>query len=99
LFTNDPKGKARIQIKVTGRVQGVCFRYYTQQKAISLGLKGYVKNLPNGSSVEIVAEGTEDMLNMLLDWSKKGPPAANVLDITYSKENFLNEFSSFEITV
>ena len=96
--SNTPIEKKRVHIKVSGRVQGVCFRFYTRHKANSLGLTGFVRNLPNGSSVEIVAEGNEDSLEELIKWAKKGPPAANVLDMTISRENFMGEFSSFDVT-
>lgn len=58
-------------IQVFGQVQGVSFRYSTQQKAEELNLAGWVKNEPNGS-VKIVAEGEEKDLNKLIEWCKGG---------------------------
>ena len=48
---------------VQGNVQGVIYRFNTQKKALELGLKGYAKNLPDGS-VEVVAEGSEEKLRV-----------------------------------
>ena len=61
----------RFFIKVSGKVQGVGFRYYTQQKAQQLGLKGWVRNEMDGT-VEIEAEGTESSLEELISFIKKG---------------------------
>lgn len=61
----------RLFIKVYGKVQGVGFRYYTQQKAQQLGLKGWVRNEMDGS-VEIEAEGDEMPLSELISFIKKG---------------------------
>ena len=65
---------------VHGRVQGVNFRYYTWVRAESLGLVGYVRNLPGGG-VEVVAEGQEDSLHRLLSWLHTGPSWARVSQI------------------
>ncbi|MBF0274980.1 MAG: acylphosphatase [Nitrospinae bacterium] len=65
---------------VEGRVQGVCYRMYTEQKAKELGLKGSVKNLFNGF-VEIFAQGDEEKVNDLIEWCWDGSPASHVTDI------------------
>jgi acylphosphatase len=62
---------------ITGRVQGVSFRYYTQQKAIELGVKGWVRNIADGR-VEVMACADESTLNRFHDWLKHGPPTAEV---------------------
>ncbi|NEQ47641.1 MAG: acylphosphatase [Leptolyngbya sp. SIOISBB] len=86
----------RVYMIVSGLVQGVGFRYHTQTEATRLGLTGYVKNLPDGT-VEIVAEGSSPAVTQLLEWSKQGPPAAQVkqVDITYGSAN--GEFARFAI--
>ena len=86
----------RVHLIVQGIVQGVGFRYHTQNEAVRLGVTGYVKNLPDGT-VEIVAEGPSPAVTQLLDWVKQGPPAAHVkqVDITYGSAN--GEFGSFTI--
>ncbi|MFO7755429.1 MAG: acylphosphatase [Bacteroidales bacterium] len=69
--------KIRYVIKVTGRVQGVGFRYSTLSEARKLGLTGHVKNMPDGS-VEIEAEGSKDLLDALVEWCRKGPGLSRV---------------------
>ena len=64
-------------ITVTGRVQGVGFRYACCQRALLLGLAGWVRNACDGS-VEIYAEGGDDALDALLAWCHDGPPGAHV---------------------
>jgi len=66
--------------RVTGRVQGVSYRYFASKMAAELGIKGWIRNLPDGS-VEGVAEGEEDVLKRFLSWCKEGPPLANVEEI------------------
>ena len=81
-----------VHLIISGRVQGVFFRDSTIRKAIELGLKGYVKNLQDGS-VEVVAEGIEDKINELIEFIKKGPGIASVtgIKIKYKEpENFKN---------
>jgi acylphosphatase len=69
-----------IHVFVSGRVQGVCFRMYTQQQARLLGLTGWVKNLSDGR-VEVMASGEEKQLRTLQDWLQKGPGMAKVLNV------------------
>ena len=60
------------KIRVTGHVQGVGFRWRAANEARSLDIKGYVKNLSDGS-VYLEVEGPEKQLNTFLEWCKKGP--------------------------
>ncbi|MGC9071821.1 MAG: acylphosphatase [Acidilobus sp.] len=55
-----------MKIRVTGFVQGVGFRAYVRRHALSLGLRGYAKNMPDGS-VEVVAQGDEQAIRDLID--------------------------------
>lgn len=73
-----------ISIKVSGRVQGVYYRASTHEEAQRLGLKGFVKNEPDGS-VYIEAEGDDAVLNALVAWCKQGPPAAHVTNVEIQK--------------
>lgn len=72
---------------VTGRVQGVNFRDFVYRRAISLGLTGYVRNLPDMRSVEVVAEGQRERLERLLDQVREGPRGARVdgVDVQWGK--------------
>jgi acylphosphatase len=65
---------------VSGRVQGVGFRYYTQRKARALGVAGYAKNLSDGR-VEIVVRGSTPNVDALLAWLLDGPTNAVVNNI------------------
>ena len=63
---------------IRGRVQGVGFRDYVYARARFLGLTGYVRNLPDGRSLEVVAEGPRSDLEQLLDYLRDGPRLARV---------------------
>ncbi len=85
----------RLLIKIYGRVQGVGFRYYTFKKATLLNIKGYVKNMPDGS-VFVDCEGDKENLNLFLEFLKKGPQFAYVEDIEV-KEAEPQGYTFFEI--
>ena len=86
----------RVQLRITGVVQGVAFRMYTEQTAISLGLTGWVRNRFDGS-VEAVAEGTEEKLRDFIEWCHKGPPAARVASVEKNYSEATGEFAGFSI--
>lgn len=67
----------RLRFLVTGSVQGVGFRFFTQRTARALGISGWVRNLPDGS-VEVEAEGDPRALEALRGALAKGPPSARV---------------------
>ena len=86
----------RIHLIVHGDVQGVFYRSNTRKKASELGLKGYVKNLPDGT-VEVVAEGSENKLNELINFCKNKPGYSNVDKVEVKEEKVTNEFRDFEV--
>ena len=67
----------RVHIVVRGRVQGVFFRASALEHAQQLGLRGWVRNRPDGA-VELVAEGDAAAVASLVDWCHHGPPSARV---------------------
>lgn len=69
-----------VQARVTGRVQGVSFRWYTQERARQLGVVGWVRNEPDGS-VLLHAEGDDDAVDALVAWCRTGPSMARVTDV------------------
>jgi len=69
---------AALRAVVRGRVQGVGFRDYVLTRAGYLRLSGYVRNLPDGRSVEVVAEGPRAELEQLLAYLREGPRLARV---------------------
>jgi acylphosphatase len=81
---------------VRGTVQGVSFRYYARQRATELGLRGFVRNLPDGA-VEVFAEGEEAPLAELERWLAQGPPAAEVTEVVATASQPRNEYRSFVI--
>ena len=86
----------RIKLVVSGRVQGVYFRMFTQKKAKQLSIKGCVRNLPDGR-VEIIAEADSDSIEKLIQWSHKGPITARVDQVDLFELEIDEAFTSFEI--
>ena len=66
-----------VRIRIKGLVHGVSFRSSMAQTASNLGVRGWVRNLPDGS-VEAFLEGDERNVKRVLDWAKVGPPRARV---------------------
>jgi acylphosphatase len=85
----------RLHAIISGRVQGVSFRYYTTQTARRLDVVGWVKNLRDGT-VEVVAEGEKSALEQLLHFLHEGPPAARVNNVDVDWQSATNEFSIFK---
>ena len=88
---------ARAHAIIEGRVQGVFFRYHTQELAIKLGLKGWVKNRWDGS-VEAVFEGDQERVNQIIQWCHRGPSQARVTKVHQVWEDYTGEFNDFSIT-
>jgi len=87
----------RAKIFISGRVQGVLFRDFTQRRASSLGVTGWVKNLPDGR-VEVLAEGEKDKIIELMENLKRGPRMARVEDLDVEWEEYKGEHNGFHIT-
>ena len=73
-----PPDPAAIRAIVKGRVQGVGFRDYVEIRARFLRLAGYVRNLPDGRSVEVLAEGTRGALEQLIEHLREGPGMSRI---------------------
>jgi len=86
----------RIRVKIHGKVQGVFFRANTQEKAKELGVKGWVKNEPDGT-VSAIFEGEDSAVVKIVEWCKHGPEAAQVDTVEVREEKYTGEFKSFEI--
>lgn len=86
----------RAHVFVNGRVQGVFFRYETRREARKHGVKGWVRNLPDGR-VEAVFEGEEEAVKKLIEFCKRGPPGAKVVKVDVKWEDYAGEFNDFEI--
>lgn len=84
-----------VSIRVFGQVQGVWFRKHTHEKAMQLGLVGFVQNQSDGS-VLIHAQGEDPKIQEFIDWCDHGPPMANVEEVLLQEEDLL-DCSCFEI--
>ena len=88
---------ARLQAIVKGRVQGVGFRYFVEHHARSRGLTGYVRNLADGRSVEVVVEGPRQALDSLLGALHRGPRRSQVEVVEARWGEGRQEFQGFGI--
>ena len=94
-----PQTTICVKLRVIGIVQGVFYRKTTCQKANELSLKGYVKNLTDGS-VECVVQGPKQQVKLLIDCCKKGSPMAKVSDVSVHPlplDHRLHHATSFQI--
>lgn len=85
----------RARVFVTGRVQGVGFRYSCED-AVAGEVRGWVRNLPDGR-VEAVFEGPRDAVERAVEWCRRGPPGARVTGVEVAWETPQGE-TSFRIT-
>ncbi|NQU88251.1 MAG: acylphosphatase [Mariniphaga sp.] len=86
----------QLEIKVTGKVQGVGFRYFVKNKANEFDIKGWVRNTNDGG-VFIVAEGEESDINTFVDWVNQGPQLSRIDKLTINRFDKLSRFKVFEI--
>jgi len=86
----------RVHILISGRVQGVGFRFFARHCALKLNISGYAKNLVNGD-VEIIAEGKKSNLDEFVKELKKGPPLSRVADVKINKREYTDGFRRFSI--
>ena len=96
MTTQSKAGRARLHLIISGRVQGVGFRFSAYDEAKDLGLAGWVRNLYSGE-VEIVAEGSRENLRMLSAWAHLGPPSARVTKVREEWLDSTGEFRDFQI--
>ena len=84
-----------MRLIVKGKVQGVFYRASAKEEAKALGLRGWVRNTPEGH-VEAVATGEHQALSQFIDWCKKGPPSAQVTVVDIIPEE-LTQFERFSV--
>ena len=82
---------------VSGWVQGVCFRAYTRDAARELGVRGWVRNLPDGN-VEAVIEGKSETVSAMVAWLRRGSPMSRVDSVQVYEEPPTGEFADFDVT-
>ena len=88
--------KIKAHLIVSGLVKGVFFRDSTRLKAEELGVTGWVRNLSDGR-VEIIAEGEKEKVEELVEWVKNGSSSARVDNLDVEWQEYVEEFTSFEI--
>ncbi len=84
-----------VQLIIRGTVQGVFFRKHTRQAAGERGIRGFVRNEPDGS-VYVEASGNAEAMASFEQWCRQGPPGARVISVE-CREIGTRNFSSFEI--
>lgn len=87
--------KKHLKLRIRGRVQRVSYRANTRNKALQLGVQGFVQNMPD-SSVYAEVEGTPEVLDQFVEWCRQGPSLARVDEIEI-REDAVQGFSGFEI--
>lgn len=85
-----------IHCLISGRVQGVCFRAATQDRARELGVGGWARNLPDGR-VEVLAGGPAGAIDGLRAWLDEGPAAARVDRVETDEADPASVPASFEV--
>ncbi|MBI4850112.1 MAG: acylphosphatase [Nitrospirae bacterium] len=86
----------KVHVIISGLVQGVFFRASTRDMAVTLGLKGWVRNLPDGN-VEAVFEGPVEKLKQAVQWCRKGPSGASVIKVEEKWQEYSGKFRGFDI--
>ncbi len=88
--------KQSLSAHVRGRVQGVGYRHFVWKQAAGRGLRGWVRNEPDGS-VRLVAEGSREALESFLEAVRRGPVAARVTDVQVHWGPAAGHFEDFEV--
>lgn len=88
--------KVRVHVFVSGRVQGVFFRWETKRAAEAKNVTGCVRNLEDGR-VEAIFEGEEGDVAQVVDFCRHGPPLADVDNIEVSEEKYTGKFKGFNM--
>jgi acylphosphatase len=90
-----PPEPAAIRAVVRGRVQGVGFRDYVETRARFLRLAGYVRNLPDGRAVEVIAEGPREALERLIEHLREGPGMSRIAGVDIEWRAPTGEYRDF----
>ena len=85
-----------VHLLISGKVQGVFYRYTAQKMATRLNVKGWVKNLPNGK-VEAVAVGSPTAVDTFIAWCQEGPPGAVVTGVDIESLSEIPDMDGFSV--
>lgn len=94
-----PGRQKRIVARATGRVQGVGYRAFAADEAVRMLVTGHARNLNDGATVEVVAEGDEPTLRSFVEKLREGPPMARVDGVRFRWEDATGEFAGFEAMI
>ena len=86
----------RVHLIIKGYVQGVFFRASTRDTALRLRLTGWVRNLSDGN-VEAVFEGPVEKLTQAVEWCRRGPAGARVIEVEEEWGDYKGEYNSFDV--
>jgi acylphosphatase len=85
-----------LELRITGRVQGVGFRYALRDEANRLAVSGWVRNRSDGS-VQALAQGSPDAVEALVAWARRGPPGSRVSEVIATALQNAQACAGFEI--
>ena len=85
-----------LELRITGRVQGVGFRYALRDEAKRLAVTGWVRNCSDGS-VQALVQGAPHAVDALLAWARRGPPGSRVADVLAVPAQDPQRHAAFEI--
>lgn len=85
-----------LHVNVSGRVQGVFYRDYTQRQAESLSINGWIRNMPDGS-VEAIISGKDSDVDKMVEWFHEGSPLSNVTAVHVEEVFPTEKLTGFEI--
>ncbi len=88
---------AHKRVFISGLVQGVYYRDYTRREAEKLGIRGWVRNLPDGR-VEAVFAGLDEAVEQMITWCRRGSPRARVTGVEVRDEPGEANYTGFQIT-
>lgn len=90
------ENKLRVQLLITGRVQGVGYRAWGCQMAMNLGLAGWIKNLADGS-VAALLEGSEDAVRQMIALCHTGPRSSQVTQVSVIEQKYIGDLAGVTI--
>lgn len=94
-----PGRQRRIVARATGRVQGVGYRAFAADEAVRMLVTGSARNLDDGATVEVIAEGDESTLRTFIERLREGPALARVDGVRFRWEDATGEYPGFEAII
>ena len=86
----------RARVVISGRVQGVAYRFETRWAAERIGVRGWVRNRPDGT-VQALFEGERERVEEMLGWCRRGPALARVTAVDVEWEDYRGDLAEFRI--